>query len=670
MKLSFEKLKKISEKPWFYPMALFLMAGVTYGYALTSLGYYWSDWEVVFFTKLDPSHQFGFYAEDRPFPWAYQLIYFLVGSQPIGWHIATLLLRWAGTLFFVYALIQFWPEFRKPFYWLGALLIVYPGFIQQAQSAAFSRHIMTLFLFTLSLYLMALAIRRPALARWLFPISWIATFMHLFTIEYFSGIEFIRPVLIWVLVANGNKKDLHVLRKVVLYSLPYVLITAFFLWVRFVYFPNVFQTLGRLDNISSAMGEFQVSFIGTLLNFFNKGVLDLLYSTLQVWMDSIIGFGGFTFQRRITWFAFGVGALFAFAFSFFYNTNEEESSNRSSPISMILIGFLLFVASALPVWAIGKEVSTGGWNERFTLAPMFGASLMVVGLVLLLVRSAGQNWILGFLLMFSVATQVWIVNEYRRDWMTQPDYYWQLYWRIPALQSDTAVLSFAYPSHFITHDMDATWAVNVLYHFQSQDGSIPYMFLTPEHEFYFQPNVVMKNRARNLIFNLNTSDTVAVLPQTDISCLRVLDAVYLYDPLLDEGSEKLIPISDLSRIIPESAPVSPDTDIFGPEPAHTWCYFFEKADLARQMKDWNEALELYQQAQRLGFNPGYGAEYIPFIEAFAQTGDWQKAYDLTVAAEELTPRHKRMLCSNWYRFAEIPSADMRMIERIVQNLPC
>jgi hypothetical protein len=148
----------------------------------------------------------------------------------------------------------------------------------------------------------------------------------------------------------------------------------------------------------------------------------------------------------------------------------------------------------------------------------------------------------------------------------------------------------------------------------------------------------------------------------------------MYDPLLeldeDEGSEKLIPLSNLSRIIPTPAPVSPDTDIFGPEPEHTWCYFFEKADLARQMKDWNEVLDLYKQAQRLGFNPEYGAEYIPFIEAFAQTGDWQKAYDLTIAAEKLTQGQKKILCSNWYRFAKIPSADMRIVEQIDQNLSC
>ncbi len=671
MKVGFGKLNTISEKPWFYPMALFLMAVVTYGYALTSLGFYWSDWEVVFFTKLDPSLQPGFYADDRPFPWVYQLIYFLAGSQPIGWHIATLLLRWAGTLFFVYALIQFWPEHRKSLFWLGGLLLFYPGFVQQTQSAAFSRHIMTLFLFALSLYLMAVAIRRPKQAWVFFPLSWLAAFMHLFNIEYFSGIEFIRPALIWVLVSNGYKRDWRSLRKVVLYSLPYLLITALFLWARFVYYPSVFQTsLGRFEDIGSTIGVFQGSIIGTMLDFFSRGLLDLLYSTLQVWTNSIVGFGGFTFERRITWFAFGLGALCAFSFSYFFDTDERETSNKSSPILMVFIGLLMFVASAFPIWAIGKEIGTGGWNVRFTLAPMFGASLMVVGIVLYLVRPVAQKWVFGFLLMFSVATQVWAVNEYRRDWTIQPDYYWQLYWRAPALQQDTAVLSFAYPSYFITHDLDATWAVNVLYDFQVRDGSIPYMFITPEYDLYFQPNVAIRERVRNVAFNGNTSNTIAVLHQTDRSCLRILDAVYMYDPLLDEGSERLIPMSDLSRIIPESVAVSPDTDIFGTEPAHTWCYYFQKADLARQLKDWDEVLDLYQQAQGLGFTLEYGAEYIPFIEAFAQTGDWQKAYDLTIAAEELTPRHKRMLCSNWYRFAEIPSAEMAMVERIARDLPC
>ncbi|NTU56672.1 MAG: hypothetical protein HGA79_10525, partial [Anaerolineales bacterium] len=523
-----EKLKKISEKPWFYPMALLLMAFVAYGYVLTSLGYYWSDWEIVMFTKLNPSLQFGFYAEDRPFPWTYQLIYSLVGSQPIGWHIVTLLIRWAGTLFFVYALIQFWPRYKNQIFWLGALLLVYPGFLQQTQSATKARHIMTLLLFTLSLYLMALAIKRPKWARMFFPLSWIATFMHLFTTEYFSGIELMRPVLIWLLVKGDNKKDSHLLRKVAITSLPYLLITAFFLWSRFVYLPSVFQTSSRLGNINSTLGGFQESFVETLLNLFNRVFLDLLYSTSQVWTNAILRFEGFTFQQRIAWFAFGVGALFALAFTFFYNTNEDEKSDRSSPVPVVLVGFLLFVMSALPVWAIGKDISTGGWNDRFALAPMLGAGLMAIGLVLLFVRPAGQKWLLGFLLMFSIATQIWVVNIHRRDWRTQRDYFWQIHWRMPSLQSGTAVFSFEQPSQLVTHDTDTTWAINVLYHYQTVDGSIPYMFITPENEIYFQPGTEFTLRARNLVFNGNTSDAVAILHQTEDSCLRVLDEVYLY----------------------------------------------------------------------------------------------------------------------------------------------
>jgi hypothetical protein len=391
---------------------------------------------------------------------------------------------------------------------------------------------------------------------------------------------------------------------------------------------------------------------------------------LQVWINAIFKLNDFTFQSRVAWFAFGLGVFFAIVFAFFYEPTEEEIPEPSSPASVFFIGFAAFVLSALPVWAIGKEISTGGWNDRFALAPMLGASLMVIGLLLWFARPTGQKWILGFLLVFSVATQVWVVNIYRHDWATQLDYYWQLHWRAPALKSGTTIFSFELPSPFISHDTDATYVLNVLYHYQTEDGSLPYWFITPEEQLYFQPMKEFEKKKRNLQFTGNTSDAIAILHQTDDSCLRVLDSAYLFDPLFHEGHEKLIPISNLSRIIPDAEPVPPDMDIFGPEPAHNWCYFFEKADLARQTEDWNKILALYKQAQRLGYNPGYGAEYIPFIEAYAQTGDWKKAYDLTIAAQKLTPQHKGIMCATWVRLGKLSSADMEVVEQIDQTFSC
>lgn len=668
--IHFEQLKKISEKPWFYPVILLLIGFITYGYVLTSLGYYWADWEIVMFTKLNPALQFRFYAHDRPFPWTYQLIYWLVGSNPIGWHIVTLLIRWAGTLFFVRSLSLIWPRYKNHFLWLGVLLLVYPGFLQQSQSATKARHIMTFLLFALSIYLMALAIKHPKWARFLFPLSWLATFTHLFTTEYFAGLELIRPVLLWILLRDDHKKNLELLRQVAVKYLPYLLITVFYFWCRFFYFPAIFHTTSRISDMDSVLSGFSQSFAGSTVAFLSRVLYDLVYLTFQVWINGIINLQWFTFEDKVAWFAFGLGILLTVVFAFFHDTHEEEIQDNSSPASVFIVGLIAFGLSALPIWIIGRQISAGGWNDRFALAPMLGASLMVIGLLLWLVRPAGQKFVLGFLLVFSIATQVWVVNVYRNDWHTQLEYYWQLYWRAPALQTGTALFSFEQPSPSVTYSSDAGFAINVLYHYQTEDGSLPYWIFLRRFHFDYQPDDSFAYGLRGLEFRGNTSKGIAVLHQVGGACLRVLDTVYANDPLYTEGQDVLIPISDLSRIIPDPAAAPPDPAIFGPEPARTWCYFFEKADLARQTKDWDTVIALYKQAQQKGFRPNYGAEYIPFIEAYAQTGDWQKAYELTVAAQHVNSGLKKMLCNNWARWSEIPSPDVKVIEQAKQSLSC
>ena len=668
--INIHKLKMISAKPWFYPLALFLIGAVSYEYALTSMGYYWADWEIVMFTKLNPALQFGYYAGDRPFPWVYHLVYSLVGSRPIGWHIVTLFIRWAGTLFFVNAIILIWPRYKKYFLWFGALLIVYPGFLQQLQSATKARHVMTLLLFALSLYLMALAVKHPKWKRIFYPLSWIATFTHLFTTEYFSGLELIRPLLLWILMANEGNRNLQTLRRVVVTSMPYLIVTAFFFWARFLYLPSIFETTNRLREISTTVSGFQDTSLNALLGLFNIVLLDFLHVTFQVWTDTVVGLSDFTFQRRAAWFAFGLGVVLASVFSYFHETGEEDVPNGSSLLSVFIVGLFSFVLGTLPIWAIGRSLSMGNWSDRFSLAPMIGATMVVTALVIWLVRLDRQKIVLALLLVFSIATQAWSANTYRQDWDTQLDYYWQLYWRAPALQTNTAIFSFEQPSPFVTPWSDAGFAINVLYHYESTDGSLPYWFVNPESDTYFQADNRFKNPVRNLVFDGNTSDAIAVLHQTSNSCLRILDEVYLYDPLLHEGHDKLIPISNLSRIIPDPAPVLPNSDIFGPEPEHTWCYFFQKADLARQIQDWDQILGLYADAQQMGFSPKYGAEYIPFIEAYAQTGNWATAYDLTIAAQKLTSQHKRIMCANWIRLGKLPAADMKIVNQVDEVFSC
>jgi hypothetical protein len=493
--------------------------------------------------------------------------------------------------------------------------------------------------------------------------------VQLFTTEYFSGMELIRPVILWMLFYSEQSSWTQTLRKVLKYFLPYLGITAFYFWCRLVYFPQIFHTTSRISEINSTVGDLQTSVATSFLTLLNRALMDFIYLIGQVWLNAVIEFEGFTFESRVAWFVFGVGILLTLAFAFFYSTREKETSGKESPAWIFLLGLVAFMLGAVPIWLIGKDISSGGWSDRFALAPLIGACLMVLALLLWFVRPMGQKIILGTLLVFSIAAQMWVVNQYRQDWRTQLDFYWQLYWRVPALQPGTAIISFEQPSLSVTHYADAGYAINVLYHYQTQDGALPYWMFPRQRHFDYQPNDGFQIGQRQLTFTGNTSKAIAVLHQEKNACLRVLDPIYADDPFLN-GRDVLMNVTNPSFIIPDPAAPPPDPEIFGREPQHDWCYYFQKADLARQTGDWKQVVALYKEAQDKGFAPSLGTEYIPFIEAYAQTGDWKNASKLTRLAEKTNAGQKKILCNNWSRLSQLPSADVSVVEQVKQSLSC
>lgn len=669
------RLKRLSEKPWFYPLALLLIGLLAYGYQLASLGFYWDDWEVVFLlNSRSVPLLYGYFAFDRPFAWPYQAMYALFGLNPIAWHLVTLVLRWAGVLLFCLSLKQLWPRYEGYLRWLGALLLVYPGFFQQSISTAYQRHFTAFFLFMLSIYLMVLAVKQPRRAWILLPLSWITAFVQIFTIEYFVGLELIRPVLLWMLLtADGKSGWRKALGRLVLLWLPYLLIFAFYFWWRLIIFPTTITKLNYAGDFKM-LGDFRLSLIGGALALLTRASVDLLYSTLQVWLTGLTSQDGFTFQSKAVWFSLGMGILIAALFAFFQDLGTEASDDdRPNPLPIFLLGAWTFLVSGLPIWLTSKQLSGGGrWDDRFALAPMLGAGLITLAAVLWLIRTRQRKTVLALLLLFSVATQALIVNRYRLDWQEQRDYYWQLAWRAPVLQPGTAIFSFEQPSISIP-GYDASFAMNVLYDGSVSGGSAPYWFFTNDRflNFDFVPGKRISYEDRNLKFTGNTSDGISVVHQGQDRCLQVLDAVYTGQPFYVSGQEQLIGVSNVSRILPDAGAADPpDPQVFGAEPPHGWCYYFEKADLARQLQDWGSVLKLEKQSKAAGLAPKFGPEYVPFIEAHAQTGDWQKGYDLSLAAQAATKEMDPLLCTTWERLGKLPSVDAGLLARAVHAFSC
>jgi hypothetical protein len=69
--------------------------------------------------------------------------------------------------------------------------------------------------------------------------------------------------------------------------------------------------------------------------------------------------------------------------------------------------------------------------------------------------------------------------------------------------------------------------------------------------------------------------------------------------------------------------------LIGPEPAHGWCYYFEKTDLAIQLKDYASVEKNYKIVTTKGYKTLHGYEWFPYVEGLADAGDWKNALDLS-----------------------------------------
>ena len=90
--------------------------------------------------------------------------------------------------------------------------------------------------------------------------------------------------------------------------------------------------------------------------------------------------------------------------------------------------------------------------------------------------------------------------------------------------------------------------------------------------------------------------------------------------------------------------------IYGPEPAHGWCYYFEQADLARQLGDWEEVVKLGNQAFKLDDHPNNPLERFVFIEGYAHVGEWERAVKLSRESYKVSKSYVGpLLCRLWER---------------------
>jgi hypothetical protein len=113
------------------------------------------------------------------------------------------------------------------------------------------------------------------------------------------------------------------------------------------------------------------------------------------------------------------------------------------------------------------------------------------------------------------------------------------------------------------------------------------------------------------------------------SCLHVVDGGRPEFPPEEEARiQAIAPYSRTDLILTEAVPVQPPKSVFGQEPKHDWCYYYQKIDLARQTGDWAAAVKLADEALKLGYFAADRSEWMPLIETYVNVGELDKAREL------------------------------------------
>jgi hypothetical protein len=140
---------------------------------------------------------------------------------------------------------------------------------------------------------------------------------------------------------------------------------------------------------------------------------------------------------------------------------------------------------------------------------------------------------------------------------------------------------------------------------------------------------VKDTERRNILSHSDFNQLLVMTMPTEFSCVHVLDGENL--ELSDNSLPEIMtiaPYSRLDRIELNNDMVTPPKSIFGEEPAEGWCYYYEKADLARQRGDWKEITRLGDIVSERDLRPYDWIEWMPFIEGYAAELNEEKVTEL------------------------------------------
>jgi hypothetical protein len=623
---------QLTEGPLLAIIMISLTALLTYGIMIPNLGYYYDDWYTIWSgVSRGAESLISLFSLDRPFMGnIYSFFFRIIGENVAGWHIFALIFRISGAFAFYWILKLVWPKQRELPILAAMLFVVFPGFLAQPNAATKINHLIGFAgaLFSIALSLLALRSEDRLRRYFLILLSVFLLMFYVWIYEYMIGLEVMRIALLffvqWQLLPE---KALQIVKKLIWFYLPLVAgIGLFLIWRVFI-----FESSRNATDLNGLVSSYRSDFVTMVLRLIFQTVKDFLSASVFAWFVQPYKLLSISRINQIL-IAFSVGAAggvlgLIYLYLVRHPINEEEGSEK--PWIWVLIGSIIVLGAVFPVVLSNRFLNLNDSYKAYALHPSAGTIIILLGILLVMkpnYRKVGMLTLIGFSVMVQTLNgQAW--NGY---WESQRNFWWQLSWRAPSLQENTLVMGYL-PSDFSFHEDYEIWGpINLIYHPEPQIfPAIQAQILNLETIGYVIENDILEGRVRDIYMPRNYANLLLIGQPFAGACLHTFDGDM---PVYSSNERQYVHIvanfSDISRIVTDSsAPVLPK-NIFGEEPSHGWCYYFQKASLARQQGKWQEIVNIYDTVVAAGHKPVDDSEYFVFVEGLVNSGQSEKAMQI------------------------------------------
>ena len=644
------------------PLAFFFLTILTYGLMLPWTGFYWDDWPFAWIAKfLGPAEFIPAFEPFRPFLGPIFLgTTSLLPPNPLLWQAFALLLRFVLGLSIWWVFKGVWPNAKWQILTAVLLFLVFPGYSQHWVAYTHINQEWIPFLFyILSFGFTVKAFREPDKSRRFTGLALLFLLLGVFPTEYFVTQEPLRFLFLWALVSEETTGFWVRIRRTMKLWWPYLLV-----WCGNAAWLVYYYRFGAYASYSvSAAGK--ISPLGFL-----AAMVDAIWKAGLYSWGQILVLASRSLSNPSTLLTLGM-ILVSFALVAFYlrqlELPESNLTSTSGDVGVhtlsnwgwqaVIFGLVGIMLGRVPSWAAGLPLTLQSIDDRFMVSMMIGGSLFMAGLLeLVFGKNRFKLYVVALVIALGMGQQFYTANDFRRDWTRQQEIFWQMAWRIPGLEPGTAILTHELPLRYET-DMGLTAPLNWIYAPNYTGGELPYALLYTRTRLggaslpTLEPDQPIAFEYRTVDFKGSTSQTVAIIVPPN-ACLHVLDSVYAGGDTYERQPHFLrdaISLSDTALIVTNATPPVLPAALFGKEPSHNWCYYFEKAELARQAGDWATVTALGDEARAQGFVPGDALEWLPFIEGYVINGEYQWARELSILAYQDDSRPRKGLCFAWKR---------------------